>query len=115
MRKFGITAILMIAALAVYAATTKVLVSTAPGTRDVQSFNVGKPVHIEAIGCLPATGTVVLKRISGDVTNTLTSITCSGGLYNGGITSTNYVLAGDTLLFGGTYTSGVVRVILTAD
>lgn len=102
-------------ALAVHAATTQVIVSTEPGTRDVGTLRVGKPVHIEAIGCLPAAQTVTVYRVTGSATNQIASAALSSGAANAAVTGTNYVLAGDTLLFGGTYTSGVVRVIFEAD
>lgn len=105
----------LIAALAVFAATTKVLIASAPGTRTVNTINVGKPIHLEAIGCLPANGTVVISRVTGATTNTLASVSLTNGAYNASIDATNYVVAGDTLIFGGTYTSGVVRVIMQAD
>lgn len=119
MKKLSLTSILMvcmsIAAIAVYAATTKIMVATSPGARAVNTIGVGKPVHIEAIGCLPADGTAVLYRITGNSTNQIVSAQLSGGKYNAAIAGTNYVAAGDTLLFAGTYTSGIVRVIFDAD
>ena len=73
MKKLSLTSILMvcmsIAAIAVYAATTKIMVATSPGARAVNTIGIGKPVHIEAIGCLPASGTVVVHRITGNSTN----------------------------------------------
>lgn len=120
MKKVTLRAIIMatlmlMIVMSVYAATTKVLVATEPGVRQVQTFGIGKPVHLEAIGCLPAASTVMVYRVSGAVTNAMVSAALSDGAYNAAISTTNYLLAGDSVIFGGSYTSGVVRLIVDAD
>lgn len=120
MKKFSLKAILMFCmifavAMVAMAAVTKVMVFSAPGSREVGTFNVGKVVHLEAINCLPVGNTVIVYRHTGDTTNTIATTTLTNGVFNGVITSSTYILAGDTIRLGGTYTSGVVRVIMSAD
>lgn len=109
--------LLAVAAICVTAsmAGTKVLVFAEPGTRTVDTCDVAKPVYIEVINAQPATSNVVLSRVTGNVTNTFATVTCTGGAYAGPVTTTNYLLRGDTILRSGTSTSGVVRVINEAD
>ena len=96
-------------------AATKVTVFAEPGTRTLDTVDVAKPVYIEVINALPATSNVVLSRVTGNVTNTFATVTCTGGAYAGPVTTTNYLLRGDTILRSGTSTSGVVRVFIDAD
>lgn len=96
-------------------AATKVTVFAEPGTRTLDTADVAKPVYIEVISGLPATGTVTVSRVVGAVTNEIASVALSGGAYAGPVTTTNYLLRGDTVLQGGSVTSGVVRVISEAD
>ena len=104
----------VICAVAVKAAT-KVTVFAEPGVRTVDTVDVAKPVFVEAINMLPATGTFTLSRVVGTVTNTFVTAACTAGAYAAPITTTNYLLRGDTLLQGGSVTSGVVRLIHAAD
>lgn len=109
----------LIAAAAIGAAAamaaTKVTVFAEPGTRTVDTVDVAKPVFVEVINALPATGTVTVYRVVGTVTNTIITAPCTDGAYAAPIETTNYLLRGDTLLRGGSVTSGVVRVINEAD
>lgn len=113
--KFMITACLLVAML-VMAATTRVVVNTqGPGTKTVNTIGVGKPIHLECIGCLPASSTVIVSRVTGSATNALVTAVLTNGAYNAAISTVRYIQAGDTLVYSGGYTSGVVRLMLTAD
>ena len=96
-------------------AATKVTVFAEPGPRALDTVDVAKPVYVEVINALPATGTVTVSRVVGNVTNTFVTAPCTDGAYAAPITTTNYLLRGDTLLRGGSVTSGVVRVLNEAD
>ncbi len=96
-------------------AATKVTVFAEPGTRTLDTVDVAKPVYVEVINALPATGTVTVSRVVGTVTNTFVTAPCTSGAYAAEVASTNYLLRGDTLLLGGSVTSCVVRVISEAD
>lgn len=102
-------------AAAAYASTQKVMVFAEPGPRTVDTADVMKPTYMEVINAYPADGTVILKRKVGNDTNTVASVTCSGGAWTGAVTKAVYNLRGDTLLREGTATGGVVRVINEAD
>ncbi len=107
--------VMMIAVLAAMAAITKVVVFNEPGTQTVKTFNVGKITQLDCIGCLPAASTVTVYRVTGVTTNTMVTAVLTNGAYNVAQTTTPYMLAGDTIICGGAYTSGVVRCIITAD
>lgn len=110
-----LTAAAAIGAAAAAMAATKVTVFAEPGPRTVDTVDVAKPVYVEVINALPATGTVTVSRVVGTVTNTFVTAPCADGAYAAAITGTNYLLRGDTLVRGGSVTSGVVRVISEAD
>lgn len=96
-------------------AATKVVVFAEPGTRTVDTVDVAKPVYVEVINGLPATGTATFSRVVGSVTNEIASVALTGGAYAGPVTTTNYLLRGDTVLQGGSVTSGVSRIFNDAD
>lgn len=96
-------------------AATASLSSYKPGTKEVGSFNVGKPLYVEVFNASPTVATTTLSRVSGDYTNTIVSFITAAGVYAGPVTSTNYLLRGDSVLWSGSTTSGTVRVILDAD
>jgi len=103
---------------AALAANRVMVLSEKNETRDVATFDVGLPAHIEVLGGLPVTNTVIVYRISGAgaYTNTLATVTTgSGGAADSAIlaTNTSYVLRGDQVYFGGVSTSATVRLILT--
>jgi peroxiredoxin len=102
-------------AAAAYASTKKVVVFAGPGVRTLETADVFTPTYIEVIGALPADGTVTLSRVVGGVTNTFATAACSGGSHTGAVAGAYTLLRGDTLLVGGTVTSGVARVVGDAD
>lgn len=102
-------------ATAVFAAGNFGMLSfPAPGEWNAAGIGVAKAAYVQVENAVPATGTVVLSKISADgsATNQLLSVTAAGGVYYGETPSNIWFVAGDKILRTGTATNGTVRIIV---
>lgn len=107
------------AGLALAAGAYRVVSANEPGVFHATGVDAGRLAAVLAEGAVPATGTVIIKRIStaGGVvgTNTLGTYTATGGVINATIAAGTdiWLLAGDKLLREGTVTNACpVRLII---
>lgn len=87
----------------------------APGVVEPIGIGVAKVTQISVYGSAVADGTVIISRISADnaATNTIATLTCSGGKAMYDETNAVYLVVGDKILRTGTATNGPARIILT--
>lgn len=86
----------------------------APGEWNVAGVGVAKAAYVQVENAVPATGTVILSRISADgsATNQLLSVSAIAGAYTGEAPSNIWFVVGDRILRTGTATNGAVRIIV---
>ena len=111
----AVACILALLVAGVARAETAVAVFTSPGLRAGPTINVAQSAYVEIIGGLPATSTSTLSRIVGNQTNTIATVVLSSGAGTATLTNGTWILRGDTLLWGGSTTSGVARAVFAAD
>ncbi len=103
----------ILGAAAVCAATYSVVEVKSTTPQGLAGVGVALATYAEVSGALPATATVVVSRISGAVTSTVASVTCTGGNGAAAAESNLYLVAGDYLLQSGATNTPTVRLIVT--
>ena len=85
-----------------------------PGLWTPPVEGVAKVAQVNVAGSTVADGTVILSRVSYDLTatNTLLTATCSGGKVTYNETNAVYIVAGEKLLRTGTATNGTCQIIV---